>query len=112
MEPINLYNVNRFFDWITMINIKEEQDKMLEEAININQKLKKTTQIGGDHYQNNIQAWDVMMDWKLDPWLSNVVKYIQRHHRKNGKQDLEKAMHYIKDAIDNYDQIKEKYYAR
>lgn len=112
MEPINLYNVNRFFDWITMINIKEEQDKMLEEAININEKLKKTTQIGGDHYQNNIQAWDVMMDWKLDPWLSNVVKYIQRHHRKNGKQDLEKALHYIKYAIDNYDQIKEKYYVR
>jgi hypothetical protein len=42
MEPINLHNVNRFFDWITMINIKEEQDKMLQEAIDINQKIKKT----------------------------------------------------------------------
>lgn len=39
-------------------------------------------QIGGDHYQSNIQPWDVFLDWQLDPWLCNVIKYVQRHHKK------------------------------
>jgi hypothetical protein len=112
MEPINLHNVNRFFDWITMINIKAEQDKMFDEVVEMHIKLDKTKQIGGDHYQEEIQPWDVMMAWRLDPWLANVVKYVQRHHRKNGKQDLEKALHYLEYAIENYDKIKENYCVR
>jgi hypothetical protein len=112
MEPINLYNINRFFDWATMINIKKEDEDKLIEALDLNTRLNKTKQIGGDHYQESIQPWDVIMSWKLDPWLANVVKYVQRHHRKNGKQDLEKALHYIEYAIEHYDEIKEKFYAR
>ena len=67
-------------------------------------------QVGGDHYKTAIQPWDVFMDWKLDPWLCNVIKYVQRHNRKNGIEDLEKAKHYLEFAIANYDKIKEVYY--
>jgi hypothetical protein len=68
-------------------------------------------QIGGDHYrQTDIQPWDVFLDWKLDPWLCNVIKYTQRHNLKNGKQDLEKARHYLNYAIDNYEIIVDRFY--
>lgn len=30
----------------------------------------------------------------------NVVKYVTRHKNKNGKQDLEKAIHYLQVLID------------
>ena len=32
---------------------------------------------------------------KLGFMEGNVVKYVSRHKQKNGKQDLEKAKHYI-----------------
>jgi hypothetical protein len=71
----------------------------------------KTKQIGGDHYMGtNIQSWDVFLDWGLDPWACNVIKYVQRHRKKAGKQDLEKAKHYLEFMIDNYDKIGGKYY--
>jgi hypothetical protein len=46
----------------------------------------------------------------MDPWLCNVIKYVQRHAKKNGKEDLEKAKHYLEFAIENYDKIKAVYY--
>ena len=68
-------------------------------------------QVGGDHYkQTTLQPWDVVSAWGLDPWSANVVKYIQRFHRKNGKEDLQKAAHYLEYLIDNYDLVKKKYY--
>jgi hypothetical protein len=68
-------------------------------------------QVGGDHYkQTTLQPWDVVSAWSLDPWSANVVKYIQRFHRKNGKEDLQKALHYLEYLIDNYDTVKKKYY--
>jgi hypothetical protein len=70
----------------------------------------KTRQIGGNHYKTQIQPWDVFLDWQMDPWLCNVIKYVQRHAKKNGKEDLEKAKHYLEYAIENYDKIKAVYY--
>ena len=70
----------------------------------------KDYQVGGDHYKGKIEPWDVMMEWQLDPWLANVIKYIQRHRKKAGKEDLEKAKHYLDFAIANYDAISTKYY--
>jgi len=70
-------------------------------------------QIGGDHYKKtSIEPWDVFLDWQLDPWLCNVIKYLQRHQRKNGKQDLEKAKHYLDFVLQNYDLVVDKYYKK
>ena len=70
----------------------------------------KTKQVGGDHYKSNIEPWDVFLDWGLDPWACNVIKYVQRHRKKAGKQDLEKAKHYLEFLIANYDVVGDKYY--
>ncbi len=70
----------------------------------------KSRQVGGDHYKSDIQSWDVFLDWGLDPWACNVIKYIQRHRKKAGKQDLEKAKHYLEFMLENYDAIGNKYY--
>lgn len=70
----------------------------------------KDKQVGGDHYKSDIQSWDVFLDWGLDPWACNVIKYIQRHRKKAGKQDLEKAKHYLEFMLENYDTIGAKYY--
>jgi hypothetical protein len=70
----------------------------------------KSKQIGGDHYKSNIEPWDVFLDWGLDPWACNVIKYVARHRKKAGKQDLEKAKHYLEFMIENYDKVGDKYY--
>lgn len=70
----------------------------------------KQKQVGGDHYKSNIEPWDVFLDWGLDPWACNVIKYVQRHRKKAGKQDLEKAKHYLEFMIANYEAISGKYY--
>lgn len=68
-------------------------------------------QIGGDHYQvAAIQPWDIMAAYGLDPWSANVIKYILRFPYKAGRQDLEKAQHYIEYLITHYDDVKDKYY--
>lgn len=70
----------------------------------------KTKQIGGNHYKGTIEPWEAMLAWGLDPWACNVLKYVQRHRKKNGKEDLEKALHYLEFMISNYDSIGRKYY--
>jgi hypothetical protein len=71
----------------------------------------KTKQVSGTHYKGTeIQPWDVFLDWGLDPWACNVLKYIQRHRKKDGKKDLEKALHYLEYMIAHYDSLGEKYY--
>lgn len=70
----------------------------------------KSKQVGGNHYKGSIEPWEAMLAWGLDPWACNVLKYVQRHRKKNGKEDLEKALHYLEFMISNYDAIGNKYY--
>ena len=83
MEPINLHNVNRFFDWITMINIKEEQDKMLQEAIDINQKLDKINLLKKEENQVRKILNDRENRYGNYSEVSNIsqnLKYVMRQH--------------------------------
>jgi hypothetical protein len=56
------------------------------------------------HYNTGkIQPIDAIEDWQLDFRLANAVKYIARAGKKNPdkiKEDLEKALWYIKRFID------------
>ncbi len=53
-------------------------------------------QVGGQHYKDcAIQPVEYIMANKLGYCAGNVVKYVTRHAAKGGKQDLEKAKHYI-----------------
>lgn len=58
-------------------------------------------QVGGDHYElQAIQPWDIIIANKLDFFAGNALKYLLRHEQKNGKEDLEKAIHYIQKMIE------------
>ena len=53
-------------------------------------------QIGGDHYKKmKIQPSKFVIENKLLFAEGNVIKYICRHPYKGGKEDLEKAKHFI-----------------
>ena len=54
------------------------------------------TQVGGDHYKDmKIQPSEFINKNKMQFAEGNAIKYICRHQKKGGKQDLEKAKHYI-----------------
>ena len=57
-------------------------------------------QVGGTHYQKEIQPWDIISVWGLDYWAGDVVKYILRYKYKNGVEDLKKAKHYLEYLIE------------
>ncbi len=53
------------------------------------------TQEGGDHYQFPIQPIEYTLKNKLSFCEGNVIKYVTRHRKKNGLEDLKKAMQYL-----------------
>ena len=53
-------------------------------------------QIGGTHYRKmKIQPSQFVIENKMLFAEGNIIKYICRHPYKDGKQDLEKAKHFI-----------------
>lgn len=59
------------------------------------------TQVGGGHYKNMaIQPVEFAVKAKLSFIQGCIVKYISRYKNKNGKQDIDKAIHFAKLAIE------------
>ena len=53
------------------------------------------TQVGGDHYQTPIQHHEFVRANNV-PWHeANTIKYAMRHKKKNGIEDVKKAIHYL-----------------
>lgn len=52
-------------------------------------------QVGGSHYQLAIQPIDYILENKLGYCEGNVIKYVTRHDKKNGAEDIKKAIHYL-----------------
>jgi hypothetical protein len=53
-------------------------------------------QIGGDHYKSMaIQPSEFIYRNGLDWFAGNAIKYVCRHKLKGGRQDIEKAIHYL-----------------
>jgi len=58
-------------------------------------------QIGGSHYKKmKIQPSKFVIENELLFPEGNVIKYVCRHRYKNGKEDLEKAVHFIEMIIE------------
>lgn len=59
-------------------------------------------QIGGDHYRNDggEQHWDRVRRLGLDYFQAQVTKYVERCWKKNGMQDLHKALHFLEKYIE------------
>lgn len=53
-------------------------------------------QVSGNHYKDcGIQPIEYIHANGLNYFEGNAVKYITRHRKKNGKADIEKAIHYL-----------------
>lgn len=53
-------------------------------------------QEGGDHYKG--QAIQPVQFWQANRWdgcACSIQKYLARHRRKNGLEDVRKAMHFV-----------------
>lgn len=58
-------------------------------------------QVGGDHYKDRtIQPWDFIVSNGLGFLEGNIIKYVSRHKKKAGVQDLLKAKHYLEKLIE------------
>lgn len=56
-------------------------------------------QVGGDHYKSDFQTWDLDRTW-LGMYEIVAIKYIVRWKKKNGLEDINKAIHYIEKLIE------------
>ena len=55
-----------------------------------------TTQVAGSHYKDlKIQPVEYIHANNLGYAEGNVIKYVTRWRKKDGRRDLEKARHYI-----------------
>ncbi len=52
-------------------------------------------QVAGSHYSGKFQHWDWVIDTGVNYLIGNATKYVSRYPKKNGLQDLEKALHYV-----------------
>lgn len=60
------------------------------------------TQVAGNHYSKlKIQPMEFAMANSWDAGAFSILKYVTRHHDKNGLQDLQKARHFVdlRDAL-------------
>lgn len=61
-------------------------------------------QVDGDHYNSTYQHWDLIVDlYDASYLIGCATKYVVRWRKKNGKQDLKKARHYVKKLLSLYD---------
>lgn len=53
-------------------------------------------EVGGWHYKRfKIQPIEFIMANNIGFCEANVIKYVCRHDSKNGKEDIDKAIHYL-----------------
>jgi hypothetical protein len=52
-------------------------------------------QVGGTHYRSEYQHWDLVADAELGYFEGQITKYGTRHRKKNGEEDLRKAVHFL-----------------
>ncbi len=60
------------------------------------------SQIAGDHYlEADIQPADYALSHDFNYHESFALKYLTRHRLKNGREDLEKAIHSLQMLIEH-----------
>jgi hypothetical protein len=59
--------------------------------------------VGGDHYAGQYQHWDFTREVLGNHYLrGNATKYLSRWRKKNGLEDLNKALHYMEKARETH----------
>lgn len=73
-----------YIDQATPVHIEEKPQSALDK------------QVSGNHYKDcGIQPIEYIHANGLSYLEGNVIKYTTRHSKKNGKQDILKAIHYL-----------------
>lgn len=67
---------------------------------------KNETQIGGDHYGDSLQPIDLIDAGDVPFSEGSIIKYVFRHRRKNGVEDLKKARWFLDRLIKSYEMQK------
>lgn len=62
--------------------------------------MSKTQQIGGTHYSAALQHWDVMEKHDVEYLLATASKYLLRHRKKGGIEDLRKSLSYVERKLE------------
>lgn len=58
-------------------------------------------QVGGTHYKTAaVEPWDIVTMYNLDYFLGSALKYILRHEKKGGVQDIQKAIHFLEKWVE------------
>lgn len=61
-------------------------------------------QIGGSHYKDlPVQPGEYIRKNGIGWYEGNAIKYITRHKQKGGRQDIEKAIHYLELVLEEYE---------
>lgn len=62
------------------------------------------TQVGGDHYKtvSGLQHWDLVELNGVGYLEGCATKYLSRWRKKNGLQDLQKALHYTQKLLEMF----------
>lgn len=74
--------------------------------VNVNSEFLRT-QIGGSHYRMAIEPIEFIVKNDIPYREGNVIKYVTRHKKKNGAEDIRKAIHYLEMILSDYDEEKE-----
>ena len=64
-------------------------------------------QVAGTHYKGAIQPWDVVNDWGLGYLDGTALKYIARWRKKNGLEDIKKAIHFLEKLVEHEQETKQ-----
>lgn len=59
----------------------------------------KVAQVGGTHYTASYQHWDMVRSIQLGYFEGQVTRYACRAFRKNGLEDLQKALSYVQKML-------------
>lgn len=80
-----------------MLNMARDAASVSEDQVLRNANAR---QVGGDHYQNEIQHWDFVASHNMDYFQGQITKYVTRWKKKGGVKDLEKARHFLDKYIE------------
>lgn len=59
------------------------------------------TQVGGNHYDSKYQHWDFVRDICMGYIPAQITRYVTRWRKKNGLEDVDKALHYVQKFMEN-----------
>ena len=57
-------------------------------------------QIAGSHYKSTMECWDYILANDLGYLEGTAIKYITRWKKKNGVEDILKAIHFLEKLVE------------